>query len=150
MTVRQRQTGGLVKGQGEVIIENNHQRQKRITIALALMLSVVVGPFALLTDERSLTSRLLSFITLIAISLIVFCWCYFDGLDRHRPMTRGVRLLIILFGLFALCYYLLVTRGPRRGMISIGITLLITLAAIVLMALSATVVQTILDISDPG
>jgi hypothetical protein len=35
-------------------------------------------------------------------------------------------------------------------MISIGITVLITLAAIVLMALSATVVQTILDISDPG
>jgi len=35
-------------------------------------------------------------------------------------------------------------------MISIGIALLIALVAIVLMALSATLVQTILDISGPG
>lgn len=139
-----------MNGEGEVIIENNHQRQKRITIAFALMLSVVVGPFALLTDERSLTSRLVSLVTWIAISIVVFSWCYFDGLDRRRPIKKGLRFLIILFGVFALCYYLLVTRGPRRGMISIGITILITLAAIVLRALSATVVQTIFDIPDPG
>jgi len=131
------------------VIHRAYQRNKRITILIAFVLSAVIGPFALLSNERSLVSRILSFVTLLTVSLIVFCWCYFDSLQRNVPITNGLRLLIIFFGAFTLCYYLIKSRGLKKGALLIGISIVIFGAAVITMAVSATIVQIIFDIPDP-
>jgi hypothetical protein len=71
----------------------------------------------------------LNFLTIIGFNLLIFAWCHYDAIERNESFGAGWRLLIVLLGIFALFIYLLKTRGLKQGLISIGKTLLIVLAA---------------------
>jgi len=136
--------------QSNLISRNIFRKHKYVTIAVASLYFASIGPFVLLSEEHSLQSRLLGFITMLVISLVVLSWCYYDSLERGQPITTTLRVLIVIFGGFALCYYLIKTRRLKRGFLAIVIAVLIFSAMLILMVLSASVVQVIFDIPDPN
>ena len=101
------------------------------------------------SKHGSFQSRILDLISLLAISLLAFSWCYFDSLQRNRSITNGLRLLIILLGLIGLCIYLINSRGLKQGLISSAKALGLFVGMLLVSILSGALVTTVLDIPVP-
>jgi hypothetical protein len=108
--------------------------QKRTVLLVAGVFSAILGPLMVLSIETGDNFRILRFVTIIGIALLVLAWCYFDSLERHQPLYPWLRIVILVFGVFALFIYLFKSRGLQQGMRSSGLAVLslIGLFAIVL------------------
>jgi hypothetical protein len=104
-----------------------YSRNKRIIIFIGVLLLVLTTPLDLFFEGKTLD--ILNFVSIIGFNLLIFAWCHYDALERNEPFGAGWRLLVILLGIFALFIYLFKTRGFKHGLISIGKTLLILVAA---------------------
>ena len=112
-------------------------RSKRTVLLVAASFAAILGPLMVLSFEAVGNFRIVRFVSIVGISLLVLAWCYFDSLERHQPLYPRLRLVILIFGVFALFIYLFKSRGLKQGIVSSGIALLSLLGLVVIM-LSST------------
>jgi len=122
---------------------SSFSRSKRKVLLAAGLYAAILGPLMVLSIETGDNFRIVRFVSLICISLLVLAWCYFDSLERRQPLYPRLRLVILIFGVFALFIYLFKSRGFKHGMRSSGMALLSLLGLVVIM-LSSTLVCAVL------
>ena len=130
-------------------LRSDYTKSKRMVIVAAFFFAVAIGPFDMASQQGSFRSRIVDLISWIAISVLAFSWCYFDSLQRNRSISRGFRLLIVLFGFIGLCIYLINSRGLKQGLVSSAKALGLFVGMILVSALSGALVTTVLDIPVP-
>jgi peptidoglycan/LPS O-acetylase OafA/YrhL len=118
-------------------------RPKRIVLLVTALFSALIGVFVILLDEASPPFPFARVVGVICISLLVLAWCYFDSLERHQLFDSRFRVVILVFGLFALFVYLFKSRGLTQGMRSAGMDLLFCGGMVMIMVASAFVVAAI-------
>jgi cytochrome bd-type quinol oxidase subunit 2 len=118
--------------------QSSSWKPKRTVLLVAALFSVALGPLIVLPNETSPQYRIIRFATLVCVSLLVLAWCYFDSLERHQSFYSWLRIVILIFGLFALFIYLFKSRGFKQGMRSSGIALLSLLGLFVILLASAS------------
>lgn len=128
-----------------IITTGDGQSKYRVIIAAAIF-SALVAPFSILFDEGSLRSRVFDFISVIGWGILVLGWCYFDSLERNKPLGSGFRLLIVIFGVLSLFIYLIKSRGLYQGLRSIGTALLICAGIFLIMLVTAATTAAIFGI----
>ena len=96
----------------------DQRRNKRTTVLAAFIFSIVMGPFALGQKEGSLGAFIANLVSILAIPLLTFSWCYFDCLEHNLPVRKGLRWLMVLLGPFGLFVHLLKSRGVTEGLIA--------------------------------
>ena len=106
-------------------------------LLIAALFSAALGPLIVLPTETSPQFRIIRFAALMCVSLLVLAWCYFDSLERHQSFYPWLRLVILIFGLFALFIYLFKSRGAKQGMRSSGMALLSLLGLFIILLASA-------------
>ena len=120
-------------------VRPGYQRSKRNVLNAIAVLSITIGPVALLVGQDPGSERLFSIISMFGYSILMFAWCYYDGFERNRPLTPRFRLLIVMLGTPMLFYHLFRTRGFHQGLISSGLALLVMIGSTLLSFLSAIV-----------
>ena len=121
----------------EVTHSQSRWRPKRSLLIVSAIFSAVLGPAILLPEEITPQLRIIKFVGVICVSLLVLAWCYFDSLERHKPLYPWLRVVILFFGLFALFIYLFKSRGFNQGIRSVGMALLFCLGMLAVSVASA-------------
>ncbi len=85
-------------------------------ILTAFALALASGPMLLLVAEGSGVEDLLDIILWILFSILIATWCHYDSLERQQRISAWFRIAVVFFGFFALLYYLLKSRGLKRGL----------------------------------
>ncbi len=116
---------------------SSFSQSKRKVLLAAGLYAAILGPLMVLSIETGDNFRIVRFVSLICISLLVLAWCYFDSLERRQPLYPRLRLVILIFGVFALFIYLFKSRGLKQGMRASGLALLSLSGLLVIMLLSA-------------
>ena len=111
-------------------------RPKYTVLLLAGVFSAILGLFFVLFDGTG-NHGVIRFITYICIAILVLAWCQFDSLERRQRLYPWLRLVIVVFGVFALFIYLFKSRGLKKGMRASGLALLTLSGLTVIMLLSA-------------
>ena len=117
--------------------QSSSWKPKRTVLLVAAVSSAALGPLIVLPSETSPQIRIIRFATLICVSLLVLAWCYFDSLERHQSFYPWLRIVILIFGLFALFIHLFISRGFKHGMRSSGMALLSLLGLFFILLTSA-------------
>ena len=117
--------------------QSSSWKPKRTALLVAAVFSAALGPLIVLPNETSPQYRIIRFATLVCVSLLVLARCYFDSLERHQSFYPWLRIVILIFGLFALFIYLFKSRGFKQGVRSSGMALLSLLGFFVISLASA-------------
>ena len=112
------------------------ERPKYTVLLLAGLFSAIFGLFFVLFEEAS-NYRIVNVMTVTCIAILVLVWCQFDSLERRQRLYPWLRLMIVVFGVFALFIYLFKSRGLKEGMRASGLALLSLSGLLVIMLLSA-------------
>lgn len=112
-------------------------RPKHKVLLVAGIYSAIFGLLMALFEEHSTQFRFIKISSLICISLLVLAWCYFDSLERRQTVYPWLRVVILIFGMFALFIYLLKSRGLKQGLRSSGLAVIALLGLFVIMVVSA-------------
>ena len=115
----------------ETNLQPNVNKEKREIIILVCIFSAVSTFFTLLFDKTGL-EQVIGLATAISIGFFILWWCKLDSLERNYELKSGFRILIVLFGAFALMYYLFKSRGFRNGLVAVSYALLIFIGMIIL------------------
>jgi len=111
-------------------------RPKYTVLLLAGVFSAILGLFFVLFDEGS-NHGVVRLVSFTCIAILVLAWCQFDSLERRQRLYPWLRLVIVVFGVFALFIYLFKSRGLKKGMRASGLALLTLSGLTVIMLLSA-------------
>ena len=112
------------------------ERPKYTVLLLASLFSAILGLFFVLFDEGS-NHGVVRLVSFTCIAILVLAWCQFDSLERRQRFYPWLRLVIVVFGVFALFIYLFKSRGLKEGMRASGLALLSLSGLLVIMLLSA-------------
>jgi hypothetical protein len=112
------------------------ENPKYIVLLLAGLFSAILGLFFVLFDEGS-NHGVVRLVSFTCIAILVLAWCQFDSLERRQRLYPWLRLVIVVFGVFALFIYLFKSRGLKKGMRASGLALLTLSGLTVIMLLSA-------------
>jgi len=110
--------------------------QKQAVLVVATVCSALIGILAILLSGGP-SLPIARVLTIFCISLLVLAWCYFDSLERHQPLPSRFRVVILIFGLFALFIYLFQSRGFTKGLRSTGLALVLCAGMLLVMLTSA-------------
>jgi hypothetical protein len=130
----------LMEEMRKPLIYPGYRQTKRRVVLAAALFSALTTPSFLLLAEGSAQARLFDIITIIGFGILTLGWCYYDGLERGVPLGAGFRILIVLFGVAALFIYLVKSRGLRRGLLSVGVALVLIVGIILVGAVSSAIV----------
>ena len=136
----------LMEESGSTFIQPNYWQQKRRMLIAAAIFSVLIAPSMVIFREGSAPARLFDVISIVGYGVLVLGWCYYDSLERNKPLGNGFRVLIVLFGVLALFIYLIKSQGLKRGLLYIGVTLLVCAGMLLIMGISAWVAALIFGI----
>ena len=107
-----------------LITQSSAWRPKRTVLIVAGLFSAALGALVVLPNETGFQFRVVRLVSMVCIALLVLAWCYFDSLERRQPFHAWLRIIILLFGVFALFVYLFQSRGFKQGVRSSGMALL--------------------------
>ena len=128
---------------------NDYRKHKRIVVFVSVILPAILGPPLLLADGHSKTESLISFCLWIATSTLIVIWCYFDSLERHQRLPKFFRVATVVFGVITLFYYLIKTRGMKRGVVAMLKASGLVIGAFLLMIVTVAIFSAIFDIPIP-
>jgi hypothetical protein len=111
------------------------ENPKYTVLLLGGVVSALMGLFFVLFEESS-NVGIVRLVTVCCIAVLVLAWCNFDSLERRQRLYPWLRLVIVVFGVFALFIYLFKSRGLKKGMRASGLALLSLSGLFVIMLLS--------------
>jgi hypothetical protein len=81
-----------------------------------------------------------SFMLGFGVNVLALIWTKRDAEERSYPLSQAFPIAVVIFGVFAIIYYLFRSRGARDGLVSTGWLLLYVVAtAVALMIISLIV-----------
>jgi len=107
---------------------NEKRRITFIYIPLVLVASMLAD---IVLGSGTQYGPIVSFVTAIGVNVLIFAWSKADAGERNYELSKHFPLMFVLFGIFTLIYYLLRSRGPRSGLVSIGWMLLYVVGLVV-------------------
>jgi hypothetical protein len=122
------------------LIYPGYRQSKRRVVLAAALFSALTTPSFLLLPEGSAQARLFDIISIIGFGVLTLGWCYYDALERGAPLGAGFRILIVLLGVLGLFIYLVKSRGLRRGLLSVGVAIVLIVGVILVGAVSSVIV----------
>lgn len=133
----------------EPLAQAPYGKQKLATVLIAFAFFIVSGPFEMATRTNSPLGRIINLIGWLGLSVLIWCWIYFDALEHHQDLSTGLRVVVALFGLFGLMAYLIWSRGWSRGSLASAKALGMFIAMLLSHVLFGVLVTTLLDIPVP-
>jgi len=101
--------------------EMNEKRRVLVGIAVFSVVSTIAS---VLAEPNQSVYSAISILTAVGFGVGILIWCKADSQERNIPLSSGFRIAVVIFGLFALIYYLFKSRGFKRGFVSTGYALL--------------------------
>ena len=106
-------------------IGNNIYRKSKRNMLIVLAITFFLGGvLESLAEVAVMPGRIINVIFTILYSVLLFGWCYYDALERNQPLSRGFRVVLIMFGVIGLFVYLFKSRGLIQGLRASGLALL--------------------------
>ena len=118
------------------------ENPKYIVLLLAGLFSAILGLFFVLFEESG-SHGIVRLVSFTCIAILVLAWCQFDSLERRQRLYPWLRLVIVVFGVFALFIYLFKSRGLKQGLLS-SVWALISLFGLFVITLSSNFLFTVL------
>ena len=108
---------------------------------------IISGPLEVAGRTGSPLARIINLIGWLGLSVLIWSWIYFDALEHHLDLSTGLRIVVVLFGLFGLMGYLIWSRGWKRGSLASLKAFVLFIAMIVCSVISGALVTTLLNIT---
>ncbi|HEX8175640.1 MAG TPA: hypothetical protein VF543_11030 [Pyrinomonadaceae bacterium] len=130
----------------QIISDSEYRQRKRHLLVTAAIFCALLAPVTVLFDKGGTQSRLLDFVTVIGFGILILGWCHYDSLERGKSLGSVFRILVVLFGVFALFVYLLKSRGLKRGLRTSGLALLVLTGMILIMFVTGMITALIFGV----
>jgi hypothetical protein len=115
-------------------------------VLIGLAATIIVSPIALWLAESSDTAYKIVYLAFsIAILLGCIMWVHIDAAQKGIKIGHGFRLAMILVMVIAPPYYFYKSRGTKRGTTTLLKAIGFYLAAVVVSAILATILEIIAD-----
>lgn len=116
----------------------DYARGKRNVIAASLVFTILSCGFSFRFDDNPQAAEIVSLCTAVGYGLLILMWCKIDSNQRGENLGAGFRFLVVIFGVFALVYYLFKSRGLKQGFMSVAYALLFFIAIVLVGATVST------------
>ena len=117
---------------------SNFRRSKRNVLIATIIFSILSGVISFWFENNPQIEQVFSLLTAIGYGILILIWCKIDSNERNENLGSGFRILLVIFGVFALIYYLFKSRGIKNGFISSGYALLFFIILILVSASAST------------
>ena len=108
-----------------------------VFVPLVWVLFLVLGMFF---GKDAGASRIIDLVGSVALNILTFAWCLTDSNERGYTLHRHFPIATIIFGFFALIYYLFRSRGFNGGLISTAWFVLYLIGSIITSGFVALVI----------
>ena len=105
---------------------------KQIILIIVALFSVLMTSLMVIFDIGTPQHNLFRITDVLGLGILIFAWTYYDSIERNQPISPRLRILLVIFGAFALIYYLFKSRGFKNGLIAIGKLLLVWIGLLTL------------------
>jgi hypothetical protein len=105
----------------------------------SMMLGIVTGE-----NDVAGFARSANLVLGLVLNVLALMWAKIDANERRYELSRFFTLAVVIFGVFAIIYYLFRSRGARGGLISFGWLILYGLALVVALSLVSAIVTVVL------
>lgn len=83
----------------------------------------------------------------IVLNVLALMWAKIDAAERQYELSRYFTMAVVIFGVFAIVYYLFRSRGSSGGLISTGWMVLYAVAIIVALSLISAIITIVLIVT---
>jgi hypothetical protein len=90
----------------------------------AIIYSILSNMLSFWFEGNNQIEQIISLPITIGYGVLTLFWCKMDADERNENVSARFRFLVVIFGVFALVYYLFKSRGLKKGFISFGYALL--------------------------
>ena len=80
----------------------------------------------------------------ILVNVLALMWAKLDAEERSYELSRHFTLAVVVFGIFAIIYYLFRSRGMTGGLVTFGLLILYIVVTVFALALTTAIVTFLL------
>lgn len=102
------------------IAQSDNLKPKTVVLLIGIVLMVLNTALPGFIPEISVSQQIITFLFAVGFNVLTVFWCVYDSRERGEETGRYFTLSVVIFGVFALFYYLFNTRGFKLGVIAIG------------------------------
>jgi hypothetical protein len=117
---------------------------KRIVLAESLGFVTVVAGLSIGLIRFPTLSTALSVINMLGCGVWMLAWIKADSRERGYALHRRFPLIVVVFGIFALIYYLFRSRGFLRGLAGVAYFLLFSILTLITAVVAGSLVLIIM------
>ncbi len=102
------------------IAQSNNLKPKTVVLLIGIVLMILNTALPGFIPEISFSQQIITLLFAVGFNVLTVFWCVYDSRERDEETGRYFTLSVVIFGVFALFYYLFKTRGFKLGLIAIG------------------------------
>ena len=80
----------------------------------------------------------------ILVNVLALMWAKLDAEERSYELSRHFTLAVVVFGIFAIIYYLFRSRGMTGGLVTFGLLILYIVVTVFALAITTAIVTLLL------
>jgi len=80
----------------------------------------------------------------ILVNVLALMWAKIDAEERSYELSRHFTLAVVVFGIFAIIYYLFRSRGMSGGLVTFGLLILYIVVMVFALAITTAIVTLLL------
>ena len=80
----------------------------------------------------------------ILVNVLALMWAKLDAEERSYELSRHFTLAVVVFGIFAIIYYLFRSRGMTGGLVTFGLLILYIVVTVFALAITTAIVTFLL------
>ena len=80
----------------------------------------------------------------ILVNVLALMWAKLDAEERSYELSRHFTLAVVVFGIFAIIYYLFRSRGMSGGLVTFGLLILYIVVTVSALAITTAIVTLLL------
>ena len=80
----------------------------------------------------------------ILVNVLALMWAKIDAEERSYELSRHFTLAVVVFGIFAIIYYLFRSRGMTGGLVTFGLLILYIVVTVFALAITTAIVTLLL------
>jgi apolipoprotein N-acyltransferase len=127
------------------IAQSDNLKPKTHVLLLGIVLSILNAALPEVIPENGVSQQIIILLFAIGFNVLTVFWCVYDSRERGETLGRYFTLSVVIFGVFALFYYFLKTRGFNSGLIAIGKFVGLFLGVNIILAIIFTVLNSIFE-----
>lgn len=117
---------------GRIGVSMSLKTQKYIVIVASYLLLVFATLISIIFARNIYVSSSVTCLLVFGYGLAIYSWCQFDSRERGFQLSDWFSYLVVLFGTLALVYYLFRSRGFLRGLVALGLFILLIIGMLLI------------------